>query len=159
MMNLEQFDSFVSHYGDDPFSRPKDRIPEFLQTVDECPWARSIEKQMALAGVVSALIQLYPIDVAGWRQKHPHVFDLVVRTLHAHNENPDHPGWVALHLSRWYILRSVEDIDQILKLAGRGGAVGHAAQATLEMATAMIPAFAEAVRMLRLGCAPMVTLQ
>ncbi len=159
MMTQPQLNGFVTHYGDVPFDRPKHLIPELLETVDQCAWARSADKQMTIAGVVSALIQLYPLDQAGWNAKYPDVFKMVMATIQAHSAIPDHPGWVAVHLARWFILRDSLEIDQILKLAGRGGETGEAAGKALEITSSLFPNFKRDVAKLRRQEQPMVTLQ
>ncbi len=160
MMNGEQLTQFLTHYGDNPFDRPAHRIPEFLRTVDECAWARTPEKQMSIAGAVSALMQLYPVDQNAWTVQFPDVFDMVIRVIRRHAAaGPDHPGWVALHLGRWFITRNPSEVDQILKLAGRGGEVGGVASTALDVASSEFPKFADQVKLLRRGQEVMVTLQ
>jgi len=159
MMTAPQLNGFITHYGNVPFDRPKHLIPEFLETVDKCSWARTPDRQMTIAGAVSALIQLYPVDQPGWQSKYPEVFKLVMATVRAHTAIPDHPGWVGLHLARWFILRDSGEVDQILKLAGRGGETGEAANKALEVTSSLFPSFKRDVASLRRAERPMVTLQ
>jgi len=159
MMTAPQLNEFVTKYGDNRFDRPKQRIPEFLETVDACSWARSPEKQMSVAGAVAAFIQLYPVDQGAWNRKYPLVFEMAFRVIREHMTNPDHPAWTALHLARWFILRDPLEVDQILKLAARGGACGQAATTVLEHVSATNPEFAAAVKLLRAGSELTVTLQ
>ncbi len=148
MMTTEQLEQFVMHYGDCPFDRPKGRIYECLQSLQGSGWEESAHF-MTVAGAVSAFQQLYPVDAPVWKKAFPAVFDGALRIVKRSVRNPDLPAWVDLHMARWGVLRQSVEVDQILKLAGRGGRTGERAQIALGFASREFKEFRESVQDLR----------
>jgi len=100
-------------------------IDGVIATLANCSWAKTPQRELAVAGAVSAFCTLYPDRKEGWKRAYPELF---ARVSHAIGKPKMLPGWNDFLIAQWFVLRRVrregiDIIDLLLDRVAEGGEV------------------------------------